>query len=313
MRTPLPLPDPFESAPFTVADSDSAGISRKRIYNGRFTSSSQGIRVCAERQPSTTELLRAYTSITEQSFASHQTAGFIWGFFHYSCEGDQEVFHISRPAGGPTPRRTNVRGHSTLLPAEEVTEYDGVRLTTRARTWLDLAERLSVDELVVIADQLIRYPRKEFEGRSEPYCTKNDLQRVIDRHPRKRGVRKAREALDLARVGADSPPETRLRLALVYAGLPEPAVNIPIVDENGIEWHQPDLSYPEFRISIQYDGGGHSEQDQVDRDISRAEQTIAIDWSEVRVSNRHMSNEAKAAVAKVRSELVAKGWRPNRR
>lgn len=313
MRTPLPLPDPFESAPFTVAEADRLGVSRKRIYNARFTSSSQGIRVRAKGQPFTAELLRAYTSITEHSFASHQTAGFVWGFFHYSCEGEQEVFHISRPAGSPTPRRTNVRGHSTLLPAEEVTEYDGVRLTTRARTWLDLAERLSVDELVVIADQLIRYPRKEFEGRSEPYCTKNDLQRVIDQHPRKRGVRKAREALDLARVGADSPPETRLRLALVYAGLPEPAVNVPIVDENGIKRHQPDLSYPEYRISVQYDGGGHAEEDQVDRDISRAEQTIAIGWTEVRVSNRHMSNEAKAAVAKVRSELVAKGWHPNRR
>jgi hypothetical protein len=309
MRTPLPLPGPLESAPFTVAQSDLFGISRKRIYNGRFTSSSQGIRVLANVQPSTAELLRAYTSVTEHSFASHQTAGFIWKFFHYTCEGEQEVFHISRPAGSPTPRRANVRGHSTILPAEETTEIDGIRLTTRARTWLDLAEQLSVDELVVIADQLLRCPREHFEGRSEPYCTKSDLQRVVDRHPRKRGVRKAREALDLARVGADSPPETRLRLALVYAGLPEPAVNLRIIDEYGIERHQPDLSYPEFKVGIEYDGGGHAEQDQVDRDISRAEVASAIDWTEVRISNRHMSNDARAAVAKVRSALIAKGWR----
>ena len=171
----------------------------------------------------------------------------------------------------------------------------------------------SVDELVVIADQLIRYPRKQFEGRSEPYCTKQDLQRVIDRHPRKRGVRKAREALDLARIGADSPPETRLRLALLYAGLPEPEVNVPIVDEDGVERSQPDLSYPEYRISIEYDGDVHNAPDQVYRDISRAEQIRALGWTEVRISNRHMALDAKAAVAKVRTELVAKGWTPTRR
>lgn len=313
MRIPVPLPDPFESAPFTVRESDQSGVSRKRIYTRRFTSSSQGIRIPAGRTPPAAGLLRAYTSVTEQSFASHQTAGSIWGLLHYSCEQEQEIFHISRPAGTATPRRANVRGHSTLLPPEEVTEFDGVRLTTRERTWLDLAERLSVDELVVIADQLIRYPRKQFEGRSEPYCTKQDLQRVIDRHPRKRGVRKAREALDLARIGADSPPETRLRLALLYAGLPEPEVNVPIVDEDGVERSQPDLSYPEYRISIEYDGDVHNAPDQVDRDISRAEQIRALGWTEVRISNRHMALDAKAAVAKVRTELVAKGWTPTRR
>ncbi|GAB3538289.1 hypothetical protein GCM10027403_24320 [Arthrobacter tecti] len=220
------------------------------------------------------------------------------------------MFHLSRPAGKATPRRTKVIGHTSRLYPDEITEIDGIRLTTRERTWLDLAEMLNVDELVVIADQLIRVPRERFEGRSEPYCSKDDLQRMIDRHPGKRGIRKARQALDLARVGSDSPPETMLRLALVHAGLPEPCVNLRVVDEYGVEHHQPDLSYPELKIGIEYDGSGHAEQGQVDRDISRAEKAKAIEWTEVRISNRHMANEAKAAVAKVRSAMVARGWRP---
>lgn len=310
MRTPLPLPEPLDSGPFTVAESDDAGISRKRVYNRRFVSSSQGIRVLAETTPSTIELLRAYTSITPHSAASHQTAGFIWGFFHHSCENEQETFQISRPAGTATPRRVNVRGHTALLLPGEVVEHDGVLLTSRARTWLDLAQHLTVEDLVVIADQLIRIPREQFEARAHPHCTKGDLQRILENHPRKRGLVKARDALELARVGADSPPETRLRLALTYAGLPEPEVNLRIIDPRGVERHQPDLSYPEYQVGVEYDGGSHAEQDQVVSDISRAERASAIGWTEVRISKRHMLNDAKAAVAKVRSALIARGWRP---
>ena len=43
-----------------------------------------------------------------------------------------------------------------------------------------------------------------------------------------RGCRLARRAASLAREGVDSPQETRLRLLLVLAGLPEPRVNVII-------------------------------------------------------------------------------------
>ncbi|GAB3538260.1 hypothetical protein GCM10027403_24220 [Arthrobacter tecti] len=194
--------------------------------------------------------------------------------------------------------------------ADEVTTVDGVNVTTRERTWLDLAARLPVHDLVVIADHLIRIPRSNLEGRSEPHSTLERLQDMINRHAGKRGVRRAREALALARIGADSPPETLLRLALVDAGLPEPKLNVPISDEAGNEHHQPDLSYPEYRVGIEYEGSGHSDPEQVARDIARAERYGRLGWAEVRISKRHMVNDAKAAVAKVRSALIAAGWRP---
>ena len=43
-----------------------------------------------------------------------------------------------------------------------------------------------------------------------------------------KGCRLARRAASLAREGVDSPQETRLRLLLVLAGLPEPRVNLII-------------------------------------------------------------------------------------
>jgi hypothetical protein len=142
-------------------------------------------------------------------------------------------------------------------------------------------------DLVVIADHLVRIPRPEFEDRTEPYATIDSLTRLPAGHRGKRGIRKARAALELCRIGADSPPETRLRPALHRAGLPEPQVNAPLLD-----------------------AAGHSHPDQIDRDIGRTERVAAAGWIEVRISKRHMGDEARLAVKKVRAALISQGWRP---
>ena len=205
-------------------------------------------------------------------------------------------------------QRTGVVGHRSHVLAEEVIVVDGMSLTTRTRTWLDLATALQLDDLVVIADHLLRIPRPEFEGRLEPFATREELQAILDRHSGRRGLRKARHALALARVGADSPPETRLRLAMARAGLPEPEINKPITDRDGNALHSPDLSLPEYRIAIEYEGEGHGNPDQIARDIEREERARAADWDEVRISKRHMSNGARRAVEKIAVALRERGW-----
>ncbi|MGW6173846.1 endonuclease domain-containing protein [Arthrobacter sp. NPDC055138] len=206
-------------------------------------------------------------------------------------------------------QRAGVMGHRSRILPGEVTVVDGVFLTTRARTWLDLAAGLDLDDLVVIADHLLRIPRPEFDGRLEPFATKDELHALLFLHPGKSGRRNALEALALARVGADSPPETRLRLAMLRAGFPEPEVNRPIIDRDGNALHGPDLSLPEYRIAIEYDGEGHSDSGQIARDIEREERARAADWDEVRISKRHMANGARRAVEKIAVALRARGWR----
>jgi hypothetical protein len=175
---------------------------------------------------------------------------------------------------GVSTRGPHIVVHRMKLYEDEVTLVDGVAVTTVERTWLDMAEMLTVDELVVTGDSCVRRPRVEFEGRDTPLCTLEDLQRMIDRHRGKRGLRKAKDAIQLIRVGSDSPQESLLRLAIARAGLPEP---------------EPELN-----------------------DISRSERYEALDWTEVRISKRHMFNDAKSAVAKIRTALIQAGWRPTR-
>lgn len=175
---------------------------------------------------------------------------------------------------------------------------------------MDCSRKMSIEELTVVADHLLRIPRPDFEGRSGPHATREDLEEMLDRHKGTPGIRKARVAVDRSRVGADSAQETRLRLALEDAGLPEPLLNM-VRDLGSGVFRQPDLSYPEQKVAVEYDCEGHSEAAQIVRDIAREEDFARADWLLVRISKRHMENEARSAVAKVRSALLNRGWSPN--
>jgi hypothetical protein len=168
---------------------------------------------------------------------------------------------------------------------------------------------MSIDELTVVADHLVRLPRPEFEGRTEPYATLDELADMLDRHKGTPGIQKARLALEQARIGADSAPETRLRLALESAGLPQPELNVPTVLADGVV-RQPDLAYAQFLVAVEYDGDGHSDTGQIVRDIAREEDFARAGWTLVRLSKRHMVNDARSAVAKVRTALINRGWSP---
>lgn len=66
--------------------------------------------------------------------------------------------------------------------------------------------------------------------------------------------------------------ETRLRLLIVLAGLPEPTVNLIFRRQDG-DWKiRLDLRYPDHKSAVEYDGRHHGEDiDQWHRDLGRRE------------------------------------------
>lgn len=311
MKTPQPLPEPLGSSGFTFQEAADAGATVGRLRHRSLVVPSRGI-----RQPlhqTFTELssvVRPLTLITEFSAASHATAFTLWSFPGFLPGSDDPITHISRPDTMAMPRRAGVRGHRGQFFDDEIVNLNGLLVTSRTRTWLDCARKMSIDEMTVVADHLLRIPRPDFEGRSEPYATPAGLTEMLDRHKGTPGIQKARLALEQARIGSDSAQETKLRLALEYRGLPEPQLNVPVELGAGVV-RQPDLAYPEQKVAVEYDGEGHSETAQIVRDIAREEDFARAGWLLVRISKRHMENEARAAVAKVRSALMNRGWSPN--
>lgn len=188
--------------------------------------------------------------------------------------------------------------------------HHGIRLTTPARIWADVAVGLTVDELVMLADALIRSPRLALEGTDRPFTTPDLLAEAVAARGRGRGTATARRALRLARVGADSPQETQLRLALQRAGLPEMEVNAPILDDAGRVVHEPDLLVRRWKVSIEYEGEHHSDPRQVQVDVARAERVEELAWAQARITSRHTVDEWAPAVQKVERVLRGQGWRP---
>jgi hypothetical protein len=66
--------------------------------------------------------------------------------------------------------------------------------------------------------------------------------------------------------------ETRLRMLIVLAGLPEPVVDFKGYWEDGTVRYRFDLSYPDHKIVVEYDGRQHRDDlTQWDHDVERGE------------------------------------------
>jgi hypothetical protein len=110
----------------------------------------------------------------------------------------------------------------------------------------------------------------------------------------------ARRAAGFVRKGVRSPKETRVRMLLLLAGLPEPIINHDLRDVDGIPRRYLDLSYPEFRLAIEYDGRQHAESsEQWESDIFRREEFDTEKWRIVIVTNRGVYREPARTLRRV--------------
>lgn len=250
-------------------------------------------------------MLQALTAGTD-SVVSHDTAAALHGFFDLPLSAP---FHLSSPRGRPQVRRPElVVGHRMRILGDQVTEVLGIPVTTVARTWVDRAVGQSLEQAVIDADILLRQPRAEFGELGTASATPAQLAAAVRSRRKVSGIRTARLAADLARVGVDSPQETRLRLLLGDAGGPEPEVNGWVCWPDGSRAFQPDLLFRKYKVSVQYEGRHHSHPDQVERDVARADKATALGWTEVRITRRDMADGGWRAVRKVFAALRANGW-----
>jgi len=112
----------------------------------------------------------------------------------------------------------------------------------------------------------------------------------------------------LAREGVDSPQETRIRLLLVLAGLPEPRLNLIIRGRDG-SWHRRyDLVYEHLRLIVEYDGRQHAgDSRQWLTDIYRREELDQMRWRLVIVTSEGIYSEPLRTLERIRNALLARG------
>lgn len=261
------------SRPFTRQQALAAGMTDLDLRHSRYVRLFQGVYVGSD-VPRTTALLAAgaLAAAPVGAVVAGHSAARLWG----GVVPDSADVTLRLAPG----QRMRVRGIRVLrreLPQRQVRRF-GLPVTTPEDTFLDLATSLDLVELVVAGDALVR--RGHTSAAALGAAAKEGTLP---------SARLARRAAAFVRAGVDSPQESRARMLLVLAGLPEPEVNSVIRARDGSWVRRHDLAYETVKVAIEYDGGHHApgavpmpgsplDRSQWERDIRRREEAEADGW-----------------------------------
>ncbi|MDQ0577797.1 hypothetical protein [Agromyces albus] len=246
------------------------------------------------------ERCRAYrTRMRDCEVFTHRTAAALHGL--PLPFGRDDRLDVSAFAPHGLPRAAGVGGHRMSPGSITVVTVRGLPTASALDAWCQVAPELTLRQLVQIGDALVR--------RQHPLASMSELVQAVKRQTGKRGNRVLRAALELVREGVDSPAETELRLDLVEFGLPEPVVNLPILDAWGDLIAIGDLAYPGFRVLVEYDGDHHRDDPaQYARDVDRLDDLAHAGWWVIRFNRSHRGIRRTERLERVRQALLAAGW-----
>ncbi|HWJ66044.1 MAG TPA: hypothetical protein VNT31_05175 [Nocardioides sp.] len=244
--------------PFSRADAVAAGVDPALFRGPRFRRLFQ--RVYVDASVAVTPRLRAEAALVPfdaSAFASHASAARMHEL-PVPTLADEHVTVVD-----PRHRRKRAGICCHLSPTDDgVVVQRGVRASGPVRTFIELAELLGLVDLVVVGDVLVKR-RAVTPAQLVEACRSSDLP----------GAVRALAAAKHVRSGVDSPMETRLRLLIVLAGLPEPVVDFRVRDETGHVVRRYDLYYARSETLVEYDGRQHAEsRTQWTTDIDRREE-----------------------------------------
>lgn len=279
--------------PFTRADAVAAGISPRQLSASRFRRIFRNVYIDGSVKETRSErAIAALVLHPEGAWVSHMSAAEWYGIVVPKVS----VIHVS--VQDPKDRRWT-RGIKPHLaqPGKHARKHRGLRVSKPTRLFIELASVLDLVDLVVAGDSMV----KVFGMKAEDLVTA-----LADRTEYWSGT--ARFAAAFVRDEVDSPMETRLRMLIVLAGLPEPEVNYKIRDENGDVVVRFDLSYPALRLAIEYDGRQHVEIiSQWEDDEDRREYLDDIEWRILKVRSGGIYIDPGATLEKVWRALRSRG------
>lgn len=276
---------------FTLRTALERGYSDAELRSMAFKTPARGARITAAIGDEHHALFEAVRVLAnDDQFFSHSTAARIHGMPLPSRLEREGRVHLASPSGHVRMRRAGVVGDRIR---SRVVVVDGMRVESRADTFVHLATLLTLEELVAVGDWLVSPARAE-------RLTVGDLTDAVRGFGKARGLNRARHALMLVRVGAESPRETLVRL-LVIGALPEPELQHRVFDASGTFVARLDLSWPRLKLAVEYDGEHHAEPGQEERDRTRLERLRALGWHVIVVTKQELEDGGRAILARIAS------------
>lgn len=288
---------------FTAAEARAAGLQPYELSGPKFQRLFRGGYAKADTKVTHRDKLSlALRALPAARFGSHQSAAICLG----GVVPESSDVHLG------TFQRRRATSHGLRLHffthTPEIIWFQGTPITTAAQTFLNLARPLELIDLLVLGDSLVH------QGSVTPEALRRFCnERSAD------GVGRAREAAALVRAGVESPNESRLRLLVVSANLPEPTVNLPVFDGAGRMVRRLDLGYEDYKIAVEYDGRHHIDrQDQWRADLARREELERAGWRFVIVTAADLFRDPAGVIHRIALALrdagcpvpdLSLGWR----
>jgi hypothetical protein len=225
------------------------------------------------------QLIRATVPmLSEEAVVSHVSAAVLHGLPVWN--NDLEYVHVTRARTGGGRRRGPVHLHPAPLPDTEVVVTEGLRVTTLARTVVDVARLLPFERAVTTGDAALR------AGLSQ-----DELSAVMAGSRRRPGVAAARRAVLFLDGRSESPGESLSRVLFAQLGLPSPELQYEVLDDRGVLVGRADFCWEEHRTLGEFDGKikygrllrpGEAAQDVVYQEKRREDALRDLGWQMVR-------------------------------
>lgn len=230
----------------------------RKVRRGSYVSLARGVYVDAERWAGADRHQRYRARVVaisalcapETPLFSHESAAAMWRL--PKVGGWPERVHVIEDAspGGRSTR--SIARHTVGLP-DGFAVIEGIRVTTLARTVIDLATRDNFGPAVAIADAALRRGSLVDARFPQAVVTRVELEAELARIPLRQGRRKAARVVKFADGLADRPGESMSRANMYLAGLEMPQLQQPMIGASG-KRYAVDFWWPRLRLIGEFDG-----------------------------------------------------------
>lgn len=249
----------------------SRAISRA-IASGKLIVVHAGVYAVGHKQTSApAQAAAAVLACGPEALLSHGSAAALWGMRRrWPPRPEVTVAHDRR--------RPGIRVHrSSTLAREDIRHHLGIRVTSPARTALEIAPRLSPTVLA----------RAVNDARLAGYLHLDELAELLGRLPRHSGARHLRTLAQTAGAPTRSQLEDEFLAFARRHGLPRPAVNTRVAG------YEVDALFARERVIVELDGYGfHRDRRSFERDRERDAATLAAGHVTVRITWERLGHEA---------------------
>ncbi|MFB8278347.1 hypothetical protein [Nocardia colli] len=226
-------------------------------------------------------------AMSDDAVASHCSASVIHGLPTWSLP--LERAHMTRNRGNGGFIKKHLVLHAAQLAPDEITLVNGLRVTTVPRTIIDIARSSGFEPAVAVGDSALR----------QGLTTARELHAQVMR--RRRGWQQAMRVIEFLDGRSESVGESRSRVLIQRAGLPEPELQARIFTDDEICVARVDFLFAGMGVIGEFDGDVENTDESASRRLplpmvvaeqNRADRLRALGWMVVRWSSADLADPA---------------------